>query len=294
LQRHETTGATLAACFEQELATVRSQLRDHEEWERTLLADKSDLQVRLAAAEGERDNLKVRAYPTESILASQRTVILDRNNPFQHFDVRKECGFDDSFDMEQFLVRASEIVRRQPDLQGLPSGSSRAVLSMLLVSEIFEFGRELPYDADPGCISDSIRELKGANYQVRFEDYQRARFGCCVDFSILLVELLKHQNISGEIRVSSGHAFVETTLRESGGLLLDASACLAVRGLDTRSTEQLEIYRFPTKDHSRKVAHQFRIVLGLMFELEALRAHDLARVSYHDFCQQYGIQLGGT
>lgn len=167
-------------------------------------------------------------------------------------------------------------------------------MSMLLVSAIFEFGREVPHDATPGCISDSTRELKGADYQIRFEDYQRTRFGCCVDFSILLFELLKHQNISGELRVARGHALVETTLGESESLLLDASACLAVRGLDTRSTEQLEIYRFPAKDHSRKVAHQFRIVFGLIFDLEGLRAHDLARLSYHDFCRQYGIHLGGT
>ena len=289
----DTDGALLAAAQEQELAKFRSQLGDHEDWERSLMADKRDLQVKLAAAEAERDDLKRRAYLTESILAAQRTAIMDRNNPFHRVDVRKECGFDDCLNLEEFLDRASELVGRQTELDGLPSGSSRAVLSMLLVSGIFEFGRAAPNDGLSGCVSDSVRETKGEVQQIRFEDYQRAPFGCCVDFSILLIELLRHQNIPCELRMSGGHAVVETKLEKSGALLLDPSFCLAVRGTDTRATEQLLIYRFPAKDNSRKAALQFRIVIGMIFSLEGMRAEDLARVDYRDFCRQYGIQLGG-
>jgi len=213
---------------------------------------------------GERDDLKLRAYPTESILAAQRTAIFDRNNPFHQLDVRKECGFDDCVTMEQFFTRASEIIGRQPKLHGLPSDSSRAVLSMLLIGCIFEFGLPVPNDDAPGCISDSVRELEGANYLIRFEDYQHAMFACCLDFSILLIELLRHQNIPGELRISKGHALVGISLGESGSLLLDPACGLAAHGLDTRAQAagQLEIYRFPMQDHSRKVALQFPIMFG--------------------------------
>jgi hypothetical protein len=290
----DTDGASLAPAHEQELAKLRSQIRGHEDWERSLMADKRDLLMKLAAAEAERDDLKQRAYLTESILATQRTAIMDRNNPFHRSDVRKECGFDDGLNLEEFLARASELVGRQTELDGLPSGSSRAVLSMLLVSGIFEFGRSAPNDGLSGCVSDSVRGIKGEGELIRFEDYQRAPFACCVDFSVLLIELLRHQNIPCELRVSQGHAVVEAELDQSGPLLLDPSFCLAVRGIDTRSTEQLVIYRFPAKDNSRKVALQFQIVFGLIFSLEGMRADDLVRVDYRDFCRQYRIQIGGS
>lgn len=293
-QGHEAESAALAAAHEHQIATLRKQIQEHENWERTLLADKGDLQVRLAAAESERDNLKLRAYPTESIFAAQRTVIFDRNNPFQQLDVRKQCGLEDGVNLDQFLALASVIIMRQPDIDGLPPGASKAVLSMLLNGGIFDFGRDVPNDGGPGCISDSVRAPEGPNYQTRFKDYQRATFGCCVDFSLLLIELLRYQNICCELRVSPGHVFVEASLGESGTLLLDATSSLAVHGLDARAMERLQIYRFPVQDHARKVALQLRIVFGLIFELEGMRAHDLVRLDYREFCKQYGIQLGGT
>lgn len=293
-QGHETESTALAAAHEHEIATLRMQIQEHENWERKLLADKADLQKRLAAAVSERDNLKLRAYPTESIFAAQRTVIFDRNNPFRQLDVRKECGIQDGVNLDQFLALASEIIRRQPEIDGLPPGASKAVLSMLLIGGIFDFGRDVPNDGGPGCISDSVRALKGPDYQIRFEDYQRATFGCCVDFSLLLIELLRYENICCELRSGPGHVFVEASLGESGTLLLDATFSLVIHGLDARATEQLQIYRFPVKDHARKVAKQLQIVFGLIFELKGMRAHDLVRLDYREFCKQYGIQLGGT
>jgi hypothetical protein len=290
---HAADGALIAS-YEKELSDFRSQLRDHENWESSLIADKSDLLERLARSEDERDDLKRRAYLTESTLATQRTGIVDRNNPFQQLDVRRESGFDDCRKLEEFLARASEIVGRQPELYGLPSGSSRAVLSMLFVSGIFEFGQAAPNDGSLGCVSDAVRAIRGEDAPILFEDYQRAKFGCCVDFSLLLIELLRHQNIRCELRMSHGHALVEAQLEQAGTLLLDSTFCLAVRGIDSRAAERLVIYRFAVKDDSRKVALQFQVMLGMTFSLEGMTTKDLIHVDYRDFCKQYRIRIGDT
>jgi hypothetical protein len=284
----------LAAAYEEQLSDFRSQLRIHENWERSLMADKSDLLLKLASAEAERDDLKRRAFLTESTLATQRTEIVDRNNPFHELNVRRESQFDDCRNLEEFLASASEIIGRQTELYGLPSGSSRAVLSMLLVSGIFEFGQAAPHDGSPGCVSNSVRAIRGEDEQIRFRDYQRAKFGCCVDFSVLLIELLRHQNIPCELRMSHGHALVEAQLEKTGTLLLDPSFSLAVRGIDSRPDENLVIYRFPVKDSSRKVPLQFQTVMGMTFSLEGMTAKDLIPVDYSDICTKYGIRIRDT
>jgi hypothetical protein len=283
-----------AADHERVLEEFRSQLRDHEAWEMALIADKQDLLRRLADAESERDSLKRRAYLTESTLADQQTMFLDRNNPFQQLDLRKESGFEECRTLGEFLERASKAVERRGELDGLPGGSSKAVLSMLLISGLFEFGREVPNDGLAGCVSDAVRLVKGANEPIRFGDYQRATHGCCVDFSVLLLELLRHQHIPCELRMSKAHAVVEVRPSHAKPFMLDASSSLAIWGLDSRATDRLRIYRFSARDNSRKIALQSRVMLGMAFLLEETRPKDFVQVDYHEFCAQYGIMLSGT
>ena len=284
-------GAAPFSTSEPELAQLHATIERHEAWETSLIADKTDLLARLARAEVERDDLLLRVQFTESTLDRRRTRIVDRNNPFQQMQMRSELGFEDCESLQVFLSRSSRLLDQQVEIGGLPKVSSRAVLSMLLVSSLFEFGIAAPNDGSPGCISDVVRRERGPDEPVRFKDFQVSKYGCCVDFSVLLAELLRYQDIPCELRVSRGHAIVEAHIEPAYSLLLDASSCLMMTGFDSRAIDPMTIYRFPTRDGSQKIALQLRVIFGLVFLLEEMRPDDFLRRNYREFCDQYGIHL---
>ncbi len=209
IRSERASTADAPADLERLIAEHKSQLRLRDEWEQSLINDKADLLTRLGAAEAERDSLKLQANLTESILDSHKFSILDRNNPLEGVDVRATCALSSSVDLNEFLGRASALVNGHPEIRGIPEGTSPAVLSMLVVAGLLDFGHAVPHDGTPGCISDSVRAAAGEHKAVRFEDYRQARHGCCIDFAVLLLELLRYQKIACGLRMSLGHIVVE-------------------------------------------------------------------------------------
>jgi hypothetical protein len=252
---------------------------------------KERLSTRLAAAESERDDLKRMAAPTESDLTALRVEIVSGNNPFLNDRSEVTTRLQNAVNVDMFFTGLDVMMARVSPAVGIDGERRDAVLSMLLIANVLEFGNPPPHELEPGCISDRIFPMLPPGELIGFDALRVSSFGCCTDFAILLCRYLEHRGHSCQLAHSSGHIVVELPNANGSRDLLDASSALFVRGFGSQAGGVKCIYQFPVPSSSRQWLIQRRYISAFMFDLEGFRPEDFHGRSIESHIAEYGVDF---
>jgi hypothetical protein len=186
--------------------------------------------------------------------------------------------------LDDMMVRVSPAV-------GIDGERRDAVLSMLLIANVLEYGKPPPHELEPGCISDRIFPMLPPGELIGFDALRVSSFGCCTDFAILLCRYLEHRGHSCQLAHSSGHIVVELPNANGSRDLLDASSALFVRGFGSQAGGVKCIYQFPVPSSSRQWLIQRRYISAFMFDLEGFRPEDFHGRSIESHIAEYGVDF---
>jgi hypothetical protein len=190
-----------------------------------------------------------------------------------------------------FFAGLDDMMARVLPAVGIEGERRDAVLSMLLIANVLEFGNPPPHELEPGCISNRIFPMLAPGELIGFDALRLSSSGCCTDFAILLCRYLEHRGHSCQLAHSSGHIIVELPNGDGSRDLLDASSALFVRGFGSQSGGVKCIYQFPVPSSSRQWLIQRRYISAFMFDLEAFRPEDLHGRSIESHIAEYGVDF---
>lgn len=261
------------------------------QWSGSLAADKQDLLVRLAAAESERDTLKRVVYLSESDLVSMRVEIVSQNNPFLHDRLEVTSKLQNAVSLDMFFAELDVMMARVSPAVGIDGERGDAVLAMLLIANVLEFGNPHPRELEPGCISDNLFSVLRPDEGIGFDALRLSSSGCCTDFAILLCRFLEHRGHSCKLALSSGHIVVELPNADGTRDLLDASSALFVRNFGSQEGGKVVIYCFPVTFDSRQWLKQRQYLAAFMFGMEAFRIGDFTSRTIDSHIAEYGVDF---